>query len=117
MTINNLIAKILKRNNFIAEILKINNLTPDELPESKEFNRNFENGGYPIIFFQQSPNQNIHFHEHWCTFHLKSYKEKKIRHFRNLVMKMKLCNPFRVGVRFKKNSENKQFHLLHNDNK
>jgi hypothetical protein len=46
MTINNLLAKILKRNNFIAEILKINNLTPDELHESKEFNRNFENGGF-----------------------------------------------------------------------
>jgi hypothetical protein len=37
---------ILKINNCIAEILKINNLTPDELPESKEFNRNFENGGF-----------------------------------------------------------------------
>ena len=46
MTISNLIAKILKINNFIAEILKINNLTPDELPESKEFNRNFENSGF-----------------------------------------------------------------------
>jgi hypothetical protein len=34
---------VVKINNFIAEILKINNLTPDELPESKEFNRNFEN--------------------------------------------------------------------------
>jgi hypothetical protein len=44
MTISNIIAKILKINNFIAEILKINKLTPDELPESKEFNRNFENG-------------------------------------------------------------------------
>ena len=46
MTISNIIAKILKINNFIAEILKINNLTPDELPESKEFNRNFENSGF-----------------------------------------------------------------------
>jgi uncharacterized protein YnzC (UPF0291/DUF896 family) len=44
MTINNLIAKILKINNFIAKILKIDNLTHDELPESKEFNRNFQNG-------------------------------------------------------------------------
>ena len=49
MTINNQIAKILKRNKFIAEILKINNLTPDELPESKEFNRNFENGGFLFL--------------------------------------------------------------------
>jgi hypothetical protein len=39
----------LKINNFIAEILKINNLTPDELPESKEFNRNFENSGYFMV--------------------------------------------------------------------
>jgi hypothetical protein len=38
----------LKINNFIAEILKINNLTPDELPESKEFNRNFGRGGVKI---------------------------------------------------------------------
>ena len=37
----------------------------------------FGNWQDPIIFFQQSPNPNIHFHEHWCTFHLKSYKEKK----------------------------------------
>ena len=52
MTINSLIAKILKINNCIAEILKINNLTPDELPESKEFNRNFENGVFiPNLYF------------------------------------------------------------------
>ena len=41
----------MKINNFIAEILKINNLTPDELPESKEFNRNFENSGYFICLW------------------------------------------------------------------
>jgi hypothetical protein len=46
MTINSLIAKILKINNCIAEIL------PDELPESKEFNRNFENGVFiPNLYF------------------------------------------------------------------
>ena len=28
------------------------------------------------FFFQQSPNQNIHLHEHWFTSHLKSYKQK-----------------------------------------
>jgi hypothetical protein len=37
---------LLKINNFIAKILKIDNLTHDELPESKEFNRNFQNGGF-----------------------------------------------------------------------
>ena len=58
MTISNLIAKILKINNFIAEILKINNLTPDELPESKEFNRNFENGGF--FFLLEIFRWNVH---------------------------------------------------------
>jgi len=46
VTINNLIAKISKINIFIAIILKINNLRQDELPKSKEFNRNSQNGGF-----------------------------------------------------------------------
>jgi len=43
----------------------------------------------PIIFFQQRPNQNIYFHEHWRWFHQKNYKLKQIkppkkRHFGNV---------------------------------
>jgi hypothetical protein len=55
---------------FPLELLKI-------VTMSVEFKQNdqvqiIDSGNWhdPIIFFQQSPNQNIHFHEHWCTFHI-----------------------------------------------
>jgi len=33
----------------------------------------------PSFFFQQRPNQNIFFHEHWRSSHQKSYKQNNKR--------------------------------------